>query len=259
MEGRWESAPPELLQNLKKFENSLESIRDFMEHEASASWGSRLMRKGSIEESLRQYNIALNDAARSFQVSTLIEIQYSLHQIANANNSASPLQDQKAVSPIEVTAETILLDDKTSSFGSSTLIVENEESVPTTELESDSSTTPPQGIDPTTLSNESKAIADDVTTFDLPLSIPRYHQSQVRPRPRSSRLKDGLLAGAMEVVLPNGESAWMQRYDGADRKMRWQDDIRKALPDGLSGYSLVGISEQRAPFPFLLFGTTFSE
>ena len=39
-----------------------------MKHEAEQKWGARLMRKSTIENALADYNAALDDAARAFQV-----------------------------------------------------------------------------------------------------------------------------------------------------------------------------------------------
>lgn len=39
-----------------------------MKHEAEQKWGARLMRKSTIENALSDYNAALDDAARAFQV-----------------------------------------------------------------------------------------------------------------------------------------------------------------------------------------------
>lgn len=86
MDGRWDDAPQSLIKALKKFEQSvsilpnipdrfelefhrtLESINEYMRNEAAIKWRSRLLRKNAIENALVQYNSALDDAARSFQV-----------------------------------------------------------------------------------------------------------------------------------------------------------------------------------------------
>ncbi|EMD35073.1 hypothetical protein CERSUDRAFT_85801, partial [Gelatoporia subvermispora B] len=78
MEGRWQDAPESLLRALKKFERILESINEYMQNEADNKWRTRFARRTSIEEALAHFNLELDDAARSFQIATLINIHYSV-------------------------------------------------------------------------------------------------------------------------------------------------------------------------------------
>ena len=52
--------------------------------QAGRKWGARLMRKGTIENALADYNAALDDAARTFQV------QYNSQCIMTVGKSHSP-------------------------------------------------------------------------------------------------------------------------------------------------------------------------
>ncbi|OCH91320.1 hypothetical protein OBBRIDRAFT_887032 [Obba rivulosa] len=87
MDGRWEDAPESLLRVLKKFERTLESIHEYMQGEAENKWRTRFVRKSSIEEALAHYNRELDDAARSFQVATLINIHYSVGDRARSTTA----------------------------------------------------------------------------------------------------------------------------------------------------------------------------
>ncbi|KZT05217.1 uncharacterized protein LAESUDRAFT_813601 [Laetiporus sulphureus 93-53] len=78
MDDRWDSAPPSLAKALNKFEKTLQSIYDFLTNIAGAKWHVRLFRKGFIEDTLADFHVLLDDAARSFQIATLINIHYSV-------------------------------------------------------------------------------------------------------------------------------------------------------------------------------------
>ncbi|KZT64855.1 hypothetical protein DAEQUDRAFT_769356 [Daedalea quercina L-15889] len=78
MDGRWEDAPPSLLKALKTFEATLESVHVFLACEASKDWRTRLGRKRTIEKALNNFAVRLDDAERSFQIATLINIHYAV-------------------------------------------------------------------------------------------------------------------------------------------------------------------------------------
>lgn len=89
MNGYWDTAPPLLIKNLKKFEQyvispimyrrwrlahqfparTLQTINGRFNQEAESKWYSRITRKSAIADALSHYNVELDDAARSFQVS----------------------------------------------------------------------------------------------------------------------------------------------------------------------------------------------
>ncbi|KAA1467028.1 hypothetical protein DENSPDRAFT_868817 [Dentipellis sp. KUC8613] len=78
MDGRWENAPKALLQNVNEFQTTLVCIQQFMQDMAETKWVNRLLSKSSIENSLAEFNSALEDAARSFQIASLIDIHYAI-------------------------------------------------------------------------------------------------------------------------------------------------------------------------------------
>ena len=47
---------------------TLQDIYDFMKLAAEQKWAKRFMRKATIEDAIADYNAALDDAARAFQV-----------------------------------------------------------------------------------------------------------------------------------------------------------------------------------------------
>lgn len=48
----------------------MQDINDDLRHEAEGKWHERLLKKSSIEAALVDYNVQVDDAARSFQVLT---------------------------------------------------------------------------------------------------------------------------------------------------------------------------------------------
>lgn len=134
MKGRWHNAPPSLIKNLRRMEryksslfqflhltitsSTLLIIYEFMKNEASGNWRSRLMRKGQIEGALEDYNTLLDDAAQSFQVngltsydsqvltlfqiSVMIDIQYSLHKAVQSRSNDVITRNQSDDTLIEI-------------------------------------------------------------------------------------------------------------------------------------------------------------
>lgn len=98
MDGRMEDAPEALLKNLKKFEATLHSIQEYMSNAAERKWHDRLLRKSSIEEAIADYNSQLDDAARSFQIATLIQIHYAVSNRSRTNLSSLSLSPPPAYS-----------------------------------------------------------------------------------------------------------------------------------------------------------------
>ncbi|KAI0041016.1 hypothetical protein FA95DRAFT_784303 [Auriscalpium vulgare] len=78
MEDKWDLAPQALLDSVAKFQQALASIRDFMNEIASFSWVSRWRSRRYISGTLDEFEGRLDDAARSFQVASLITIQCAL-------------------------------------------------------------------------------------------------------------------------------------------------------------------------------------
>ncbi|KAI0038205.1 hypothetical protein FA95DRAFT_1684715, partial [Auriscalpium vulgare] len=92
MEGKWDDAPQTLLDNVVKFENVLLSLRDAMKQIASASVARRILSGSKFSGLLNDHERRLQDMQASFQVTSLVAVQYALHM-----QSARLLDIQQAV------------------------------------------------------------------------------------------------------------------------------------------------------------------
>ncbi|KAI0042933.1 hypothetical protein FA95DRAFT_507323 [Auriscalpium vulgare] len=92
MEGKWDDAPPSLLDNVVKFENVLLSLRDAMKQIASASVTRRILSRSNFSGLLDDHEGRLQDMHASFQATSLVAVQYALHM-----QSARLLEIQQAV------------------------------------------------------------------------------------------------------------------------------------------------------------------
>ncbi|KAL5498101.1 hypothetical protein ACEPAH_2231 [Sanghuangporus vaninii] len=82
MIGRWETAPKALIENIRDYEKVLVCIRDFMQELTKVGRFSRLLRKGSIEAALSDFHELLDEAERTFQITSLVEIHYTVGVLA---------------------------------------------------------------------------------------------------------------------------------------------------------------------------------
>ncbi|KAL5478678.1 hypothetical protein ACEPAI_1955 [Sanghuangporus weigelae] len=82
MTGRWETAPKTLIENIRDYEEVLVCIRDFMQELTKIGRFSRLLRKGSIESALSDFHELLDEAERTFQMASLVEIHYTVGVLA---------------------------------------------------------------------------------------------------------------------------------------------------------------------------------
>ncbi|KAJ7147380.1 hypothetical protein C8R46DRAFT_548234 [Mycena filopes] len=244
--GRWESAPLSLVKNLGNLQETLESIHRFMKQAASATWKTRLLKKNLIETALEQYHEQLDDAARSFQISTLIEIHYAMNPIAES------VPPKLANLELQVT-------EKELSF-----------SIPVPELrlvDSPVESRTALSLLPSVQSateNDTDIVSDGVLED---LGFRRYHQSEVILRGRS-RMEDGWWSGTSEANV-NGQPALIKRYEGprGHATKDWIRDVKVLqrlfhpnLPQML-GYSTDAVStpfillsnvQTRSPESFLL-------
>ncbi|KAI0039616.1 hypothetical protein FA95DRAFT_1684214 [Auriscalpium vulgare] len=92
MEGKWDDAPQTLLDNVVKFENVLLSLRDAMKQIASASVARRILSGSKFSGLLDDHEGRLQDMQSSFQVTSMVAVQYALHM-----QSARLLDIQRAV------------------------------------------------------------------------------------------------------------------------------------------------------------------
>ncbi|KAJ7041231.1 hypothetical protein C8F04DRAFT_1080699 [Mycena alexandri] len=225
MSGRWEYAPHSLVKNLVHLQETLESIHIFMKQAASASWTSRFLRKNSIETALGQYHERLDDAARCFQISTLIEIHYAMKPVAEMPSGRPKLEPQPDQEPPPY-LEPQLVESTVESRMVMSLL-------PDVHAEADTD------------------IVSDAVLEDL--GFRRYHQSEVLLRGRS-RMEDGWWSGTSEANV-NGQPALIKRYEGPRERANkeWIRDVKALqrlfhpnLPQML-GYSADAVST-----PFIL-------
>ncbi|KAL5510984.1 hypothetical protein ACEPAG_3703 [Sanghuangporus baumii] len=87
MTGRWETAPKALLENIRDYEKVLIRIRDFMQDLTKIGRLSRLLRKGSIEAALSDFHELLDEAERTFQMASLVEIHYTVGVLAELSGA----------------------------------------------------------------------------------------------------------------------------------------------------------------------------
>ncbi|KAI0077672.1 hypothetical protein K474DRAFT_1690765 [Panus rudis PR-1116 ss-1] len=241
MEGRWENAPPSLLKNIARFERTLESIHTFMTEEAQQKWHDRLFRNGTIEEAIKSFNTQLDDAARSFQICTLISIHHSLGDLptpseqriysmeesfdmTNVNNKADLVSSSIATQPVlEGPRDSRVQDALFDSVSIRTLV---EGAVPAASIQCD--------IDHR--------------------GFRRYHQSEIRLRKRRKGSASDFWGSTSKVEV-NGQQHMLKQYDGprAQATMRWMRDVKilqnlyhPNLPQ------MVGYSDDESPTPFIL-------
>ncbi|KAI0039613.1 hypothetical protein FA95DRAFT_1003428 [Auriscalpium vulgare] len=79
MDGKWDDAPPVLLDNVVKFENVLLSLRDAMKQIASASIARRILFGSKFSGLLDEHERRLQDMQATFQVTSIVAVQYALH------------------------------------------------------------------------------------------------------------------------------------------------------------------------------------
>ncbi|EIN05847.1 hypothetical protein PUNSTDRAFT_127772, partial [Punctularia strigosozonata HHB-11173 SS5] len=116
MRGRWEDAPPSLKRNIRKFEDVLVGIADFMKNESTGKWHQRVMRRASTEDAISDFGQQLDDAARSFQIAALIDIHYSIGErttkmITYGEETSSPIEVSTGSSIFSETTRVVLYDE----------------------------------------------------------------------------------------------------------------------------------------------------
>ncbi|KAH9948499.1 hypothetical protein B0H21DRAFT_237381 [Amylocystis lapponica] len=242
IDGRREDTPESLTNALSKLEGyvdvaiepaqtiivffrTLQSIHEYMKSEAENKWHNRLMRKSSIETALRDYNAAPDDAARSFQIATLINIHYAVDDRTNRHiTDVEDLTSRPVRSSFGETPEMSIASTKTSE--EFTIVQRSDQSCPVfTEPRYD---------------GEPEQHLLDHHGFR------RYHQSELVLKGRS-RIKEGWWAGASESLV--------KRYEGIrrDALKNWLRDVkilqnvfRPNLPQ------MIGYSHEENPTPFIL-------
>ncbi|KAH7921126.1 hypothetical protein BV22DRAFT_1132533 [Leucogyrophana mollusca] len=254
MRDRWDNAPALLLRNLKKFEETLNVIHDFMRKLADSKWRDRFLRKSSIEGALSEFSTMLDEAAQSFQLATLIDIHYAVNTLQVA--SAAQIAEQDACA-----LEASVQDSAPPAYDTK----EPEEDIieiETPAISSAAAATSPIATEPcdqntpaapSKLSDQYLSDALSSLALDDDHGFRRYHQSDIMLRGRS-RLKEGWWEGGMEVQV-QGQNALIKRYEGQkDHAYRqWLRDVKilqnlyhPNLPQ------MLGISDEKTPTPFIL-------
>ncbi|KAH9054778.1 hypothetical protein EDB87DRAFT_1688903 [Lactarius vividus] len=245
MEGKWDDAPKSLLENIREFEVTLLSIRDFMLRAAQTKWISRFMAKSSIQDALLHYEEQLRDAAMSFQLASLIEIHYAIGS-TKGDSSTQPLiitgEDISTASTFElVNKNSRCSRESTESF----IFVEADTEV----LVTDSDSQTPAIPEPT----EEELFLADLSGETDEFGFRRYHQSDVIVR-KANRKAIGWFAGTSEAQA-GGQKTTIKRYEGQKdvALKQWVRDIKtlrnlhhENLPQ------LIGYSDGKAQTPFIL-------
>ncbi|KAI0668853.1 hypothetical protein C8Q78DRAFT_212859 [Trametes maxima] len=266
MADRWEAAPPSLLKAWARFEETLESIHKFVKGHAEQKWGSRLIKKNTIETSLKHHNRALDDAIRSFQMATLVNIHLAVGDAPSPPKPGAPLEsDSSAVStrestlPPYIAEPTSLLtdvDEICTSPGSASATTDSFSLIGG----SNSSATSSYELLARRDSNLSLCTSQPLDEEEgLKITehhgFAQYHQSQFRMKGKS-RIKQGWWSGGVEGEI-DGKKSIMLRYEldsgRRDAMKRWMRDVRilqniyhPNLPQ------MVGYSNDESPTPFIL-------
>ncbi|KIK80862.1 hypothetical protein PAXRUDRAFT_764104 [Paxillus rubicundulus Ve08.2h10] len=267
MRGRWDSAPELLIQNLQKFEETLKLVHEFMRRLADSKWSDRFLRKNSIEDALCEYTRLMEEAAQSFQLTTLIDLHYTVSTLARKIDTSTDDQtsNETCVGVLPPYKKKESQDECTQKPGGSQSCVTFDAAVSV----SDFTTLPMDTLAPSQASAPMTEIAtcgvqDLLNDHYLPEELScltlgddhgfrRYHQSEVMLRGRS-RLQDSWWRGAMEVQV-QGQPVLIKKYDDPkDHAYRqWVRDVRMLqnlyhpnLPH------LLGFSDDKAQTPFIL-------
>ncbi|RDX41179.1 hypothetical protein OH76DRAFT_1489711 [Lentinus brumalis] len=255
--------PPRLLKAISKFEETLDSIYQFMKQEAEQKWGARLMRKSTIENALTEHNAALDDAARGFQIATLISIHLAVGDASTGKKIDEPGNselviatsrgepsgsmtlppytgdgDQAVITDVEeLSLSPISRSATTASFelldGSPYSEATNNQPRKTDSFELIDLSSPASGefLAVQVTSKHTLHAVDDEDEPEATLTnhhgFSRYHQSQFRLKPRTRVIKEGWWAGAAEGKV-DGQESLMLRYEGDRQKAmkRWVRDVK---------------------------------
>ncbi|KAI0688494.1 hypothetical protein BC835DRAFT_1419088 [Cytidiella melzeri] len=257
MDGRWEDAPEPLLKTITKFEGTLQAIHDDLTQEAESKWRNRLMRKKTIETALVEYNLLVDDAARSFQIATLIHIHYTIGRSQTLDDSRSTTFSEEVLRPAGDVAGlysgTEVCDTPRSmTFSEGALISQQDLSDDFTVVDASSIESAVPAAIITGSASQNKHVQAELDTLD-DRGFRRYHQSEVALKSHS-KIKSGWWAGARDVQV-NGRHLSMLQYEGpyGPAAKRWLRDVKTLqnvyhpnLPQ------MVGYSGTDTPTPFIL-------
>ncbi|KIP09448.1 hypothetical protein PHLGIDRAFT_323621 [Phlebiopsis gigantea 11061_1 CR5-6] len=267
MEGRWDSSPEVLLKNISKFEQVLQNIHDDLKREAEGKWRDRLLRKGSIETALGGYHTQIDDAARSFQMATLIHLH---HAVGDPNFKGQKSEPLALSSPQERQTTTITSSAPpyspgiarrrpTTSSSASAVLCQSPSTMSTlslseslhslTDIASQSSigsfelvaelTDATEDAQQTREALEEAALLAELQSFDH-RGFRQYHTSDIAINTaKRSRISSGWWKGAREVEV-NATKRWLKDVKSL------QNIYHPNLPQ------MIGYSGTDAPTPFIL-------
>ncbi|KAH9834409.1 uncharacterized protein C8Q71DRAFT_849287 [Rhodofomes roseus] len=272
MQGRWEATPPSLLKAIKAFETTLESIQGFLASEASKTWRTRLHRKSTIEKALASFGTRLDDAERSFQIATLINIHRA---VGDRTTSTAPDTLKRSSTIRQPGTSRGAAARKDSDMSDISTLVENQASEGCYNLKSSSDTHSPgsevqrvavmhhsnpvearnfgavSSPEPSVLRATALARGSQ-TAVDVD-GFRRYHQSDLALRGRS-RTQEGWWASTAQAEV-DGQRVLVKRYEGprdaACEQWRHDLDILRHAPHA-EVVRMLGYSRDECPTPFIV-------
>ncbi|THH17030.1 hypothetical protein EW146_g3702 [Bondarzewia mesenterica] len=297
MDGKWDNAPPALLANIYEFERydidahlspfvqavhegirrTLTSIREFMLQAAQVKWIDRLISKSSIEAAIIEYKQQLEEASHSFQIASLIEIQYNIWNLRSTSSNVRiaeivqmPGTSDKGLSGASpYVAEEILglsLEEESSLPANAPHLSiaqgKSEDFTADVVIRDHGDTSPiiKSSLNQPTLPDEVEAfLGQDSETHDE-YGFRRYHQSEVILR-KPNKKAQGWFAGTTHADA-GGRQMTIKRYDGPKREAlrQWMNDVktlRNLYHENLP--QIMGYSDGKASVPFILMAKVSSQ
>ncbi|EJD04698.1 uncharacterized protein FOMMEDRAFT_153767 [Fomitiporia mediterranea MF3/22] len=270
MAGRWDTAPKALVNNIHDFERVLVCIRDFMQGLKAVNWMNRFLHKGSIEASLSDFHALLDEAEKSFQIASLLEIHYSVGilQERSAGRAITYVESPTG----EIRDESILADTL-----AKTLAIDNV-------CRNDCNVKPSASIDRKHSTELIFPINSTAVTEDIPdgesdgdaeeiqlqqelnelerLGLTQYHQKDLLPLSELKSDESYSFWGQSMIASAGDKRVMIKRYnnevEGKKTNLkRWLHDIKTLrnlyhpnLPQ------LTGYSNEKSPIPFIVLSQT---
>ncbi|KAL4245641.1 hypothetical protein ABKN59_010782 [Abortiporus biennis] len=254
LDDRWETAPQALLRNFAKFERTLESIAECMTREAAHKWHKRLLRKTTIEDAIAEYNAELDDAVRSFQIATLINIHYAVSPRSEDFSLKQPRPVYISTDCLAESPKSIYAQDSVHSLSSDTLhstIDDPEKKSEHIDFVAEASPmSKHETLDAIKRAFPAASPDPEVERILDHRGFRQYHQSQVHLKGRTAFIKSGWWAGSKTAEV-DGRNVLVKTYDTSVNK--WIRDVKLLqrihhpnLPQ------MIGYSSEEVPTPFIL-------
>ncbi|TFY73312.1 hypothetical protein EWM64_g10700 [Hericium alpestre] len=251
MEGKWETAPKALIENVRELERTLVCICDFMKDMAQTKWVNRILSKSSIEAALDDFNYVLEESARAFQIASLIEIHHAVGSL-QAGSSSIGGADEQIIEMPTAAGELVMsplayeLDEAPATASGLVEALEDDCTLSTPAPSEDKITKVPSSalIIPykdtavktyITSSENEDLITEEVDEFltkldgqDDKYGFRRYHQSEVRIS-KPIRKNVGWFSGMCQANV-DGQKMLVKRYDGPKGQAlsvsQWVKDVK---------------------------------